>query len=54
MTNPVSVLQLACVKGASCSVSDVWRNKTLGKTGPSGSYKISALATHDSEFLILA
>ena len=47
--------QLACATGASsCSVSDVWRNKTVGKAGASGSYRVSGLASHDSEFLIFA
>lgn len=47
--------QLACAKGgSSCSVSDVWRNKTLGKAGEGGSFKVRGLASHDSEFLIFA
>ena len=47
--------RLACAKGASrCLVSDVWRNKTLGKAGVGGSYKVSGVASHDSETLIFA
>lgn len=47
--------KLSCANGASsCSVSDVWRNKTLGKAGAGGSFKVSGLASHDSEFLIFA
>ena len=47
--------RLACAKSVSgCVVSDVWRNKTLGKAGVGGSYKVSGIASHDSEFLIFA
>ena len=45
--------QLPCIKStSSCSVSDVWNNKTLGKLGPAKSYKVGGLASHDSEFLV--